>query len=248
MLQATFRPSIAEVCSIKEQAKTPSNDLLAGIRPSREEVQNGIPKSVDSRSSAFWSVTPASRRAAVCTAGILPGSEYTMITDHMEIQSIQSFLDYYEKIRQRTLRVVRCVPPDKIEWSPLAGTFTIGDLIRHIAAIERFMYAENVNAKTSRYSGHGKELADGYDEVLKFLDSTHKESMEIFAKLTDKDLQKKCITPEGTPITVWKWLRAMIEHEVHHRGQIYLYLAQLDVPTPPLFGLTSEEVRSRSIG
>jgi hypothetical protein len=38
----------------------------------------------------------------------------------------------------------------------------------------------------------------------------------------------------------------MAEHEIHQRGQIYLGLGMLDVPTPPLYGLTSEEVRSRS--
>ena len=37
----------------------------------------------------------------------------------------------------------------------------------------------------------------------------------------------------------------MIEHEIHHRGQIYLMLGMLGVPTPPLYGLTSEEVRGR---
>jgi hypothetical protein len=30
------------------------------------------------------------------------------------------------------------------------------------------------------------------------------------------------------------------EHEIHHRGQIYIYLALLEVPTPPLYGLTSD--------
>ena len=38
----------------------------------------------------------------------------------------------------------------------------------------------------------------------------------------------------------------MIEHEVHHRGQIYLMLRLLDVATPPLYGLTSEQVRENS--
>jgi uncharacterized damage-inducible protein DinB len=38
----------------------------------------------------------------------------------------------------------------------------------------------------------------------------------------------------------------MPEHEIHHRGQIYLYLAMLGVKTPPLYGLTSEQVRARS--
>jgi len=39
----------------------------------------------------------------------------------------------------------------------------------------------------------------------------------------------------------------MIEHEVHHRGQIYMYLGMLDVATPPIYGLTEEEVKRRSV-
>jgi uncharacterized damage-inducible protein DinB len=39
----------------------------------------------------------------------------------------------------------------------------------------------------------------------------------------------------------------MIEHEIHHRAQIYVYLGVLGVTTPPLFGLTSEQVRAVSV-
>ena len=164
----------------------------------------------------------------------------------MEIESVESFLECFEKIRERTLRVVRCIPPEKLEWTYQPGKFTLGDLVRHLAAIERYMYAENAQLQPSRYSGHGRELADGYENVVAFLNRAHQESAEIFRKLTREDLKRKCLTPEGTPITLWKWLRAMVEHEVHHRGQIYLYLAMLGVPTPPLYGLTSEQVRARS--
>jgi uncharacterized damage-inducible protein DinB len=38
----------------------------------------------------------------------------------------------------------------------------------------------------------------------------------------------------------------MVEHEIHHRGQIYLYLSMLNVATPPLYGLTSEQLRERA--
>lgn len=55
------------------------------------------------------------------------------------------------------------------------------------------------------------------------------------------------MSPADTPITTWKWLRAMIEHEAHHRGQLYLMLRLREVPTPPLYGLTAEEVQARSI-
>ena len=39
----------------------------------------------------------------------------------------------------------------------------------------------------------------------------------------------------------------MAEHEIHHRGQLYMALGMFGVETPPLYGLTSEEVRARSV-
>ena len=164
----------------------------------------------------------------------------------MEIKTIGPFLEYFERIRQRTMRVASIVPADKIEWTYKEGKFTFGDLMRHVAATERFMFAENARRAPSRYPGHGRELADGRDAVLDFMQRTHRESVEIFRGLSDEDLRAKCVTPGGAEIRVWKWLRAMAEHEIHHRGQIYLYLSMLDVRTPPLYGLTSEEVHARS--
>jgi uncharacterized damage-inducible protein DinB len=165
----------------------------------------------------------------------------------MEIRTIDSFLQYFKNVRERTMRVARCIPPDKVGWGYAPGKFTLGDLLRHIAVAERFMWAETLQGHTSRYATHGKELADGYDDVMAFMERKHAESMEIFAKLSDEELQSKCKTPDGAEITKWKWLRLMVEHEIHHRGQIYLYLGMLGVPTPPLYGLTSEQVRARSI-
>ena len=164
----------------------------------------------------------------------------------MEIQTINQFLKYFTSIRKRTMRILGHIPPDKLEWTYKDGKFTIGDLCRHIATMERHMFAENVQNKPSKYQGCGSELAEGMDEVLGLMNKLHKESLDIFSQLTDSDLQGKCITPAGTSITTWKWLRAMIEHEVHHRGQIYLYLGMLGIKTPPLYGLTAEEVEERS--
>src|SRR5262245_14019914 len=137
----------------------------------------------------------------------------------MEINSVGPFLDYYEKVRGRTMKVINQIPTEKIDWTYQEGKFTFADLIRHLAAIERYMYAENAQLKPRRYPGDGQELADEHQNVLRDMAQMHEESMEIFGKLRNEDLQMKCKTPEGSEITVWKWLRAMIEHEVHHRGQ-----------------------------
>jgi uncharacterized damage-inducible protein DinB len=158
---------------------------------------------------------------------------------------LAEFLDYFERVRGRTRRVAVCIPEDRVEWRAKPGVFSLGDLVRHLAVTERYMWAETVLNRPSRYVSHGPELASGRTAVLEFLDRMHGEAIGMFRTLTPEALAGKCTTPEGTPITTWKWLRAMAEHEIHHRGQIYLLLNLLDVPTPPLYGLTSEEVRAR---
>lgn len=108
----------------------------------------------------------------------------------VEIRSIESFLDYYESVRRRTTRVVERIPDDRMAWRHPPGRFSFADLVRHLAAIERWMFAENV---------------------------------------------------AGRP------LRAMVEHEVHHRGQLCLMLGMVGASAPPMYGLTSEQVRAASI-
>jgi uncharacterized damage-inducible protein DinB len=158
------------------------------------------------------------------------------------------FLDYFEKIRSRTRRVAVLIPADRVGWSLKPQGMTMGDLVRHIAVTEREVWAETVAGRPSRYRSHGRELADGKDAILELLDRLHAESMSIFAGLAPAGFAGTCRTPAGVEMSVGKWLRAMIEHEVHHRGQIYLMLSVLGVPTPPLFGLTSEELRARASG
>ena len=163
----------------------------------------------------------------------------------MQIQELDFFLDYLDKVQQRTMRVVRCIPSDKLDWLYREGKFTLGDLVRHMGAIERYMFGETVQGKPSRYTGCGKELADGLEEVIRFKETMHRETVEIIRQLGEEGLNRKCTTPDGASITVWKWLRLMVEHEIHHRGEIYFYLSLLNVPTPPLYGLTSEQLIER---
>ena len=165
----------------------------------------------------------------------------------MIISSIDSFLTYIESVRGRTRRVVTAIPRDQVEWTHRAGAFTLGDIVRHIGATERYMFAETARGNVSTYPGHTRELADGYDALIAYLDRTHDEALEIYRGISPEQLASHCTTPAGTSITTWKWLRAMVEHEIHHRGQLYLMLGMLGVTTPPLYGLTEEQLRARSV-
>jgi len=99
----------------------------------------------------------------------------------VEIHAIQPFLHYFENVRERTMRVARCIPADKMDWTYAPGKFTLGDILRHLAVAERYMWAENVQGHPARYTTHGKELADGLEKVVAFMERLHAESVEIFS-------------------------------------------------------------------
>ena len=157
------------------------------------------------------------------------------------------FLDYHASVHARTRRVVACIPADALEWVPAPERWSAGDQVRHLAGIERWMYAENVSGRRSLYPGHGRELADGLSAVLAYYDALHAEARALFEALTPAQWTGRVTTPAGATITTWKWLRAMVEHEAHHRGQLYFTLGLLGVQTPPIYGLSETELLTRSV-
>jgi uncharacterized damage-inducible protein DinB len=165
----------------------------------------------------------------------------------VETRDPKVFLDYLASVHARTQRVIACIPENDLDWSPAPGWFSFGDLIRHLAGIERYMYGESAAGRPNAYPGHGRDLADGLDATLAYYRRCHEESVEIFSRLTGEALAQRVRTPAGSSISLWKWLRAMLEHEAHHRGQMYLMLAMRGVATPPIYGLTSEQVRDLAL-
>lgn len=161
----------------------------------------------------------------------------------MEVTSIDTFIAYYERTRAATDRLIQVIPHDKLDWAYLPGKFTIADLIRHIAAIERHVFAETALGNPINYAGCGKELADGFDAVLQYFNKMHEESIQIFKSMKDEDLKKTIRALDGREMELGQFLRALIIHEVHHRGALYIYLNLLGVKTPPVLGFTEEQVK-----
>lgn len=160
----------------------------------------------------------------------------------MEIKSVKEFLKYYERTREITKQVVGVIPPDKIDWTYRTGKFTIADLVRHIAAIERNVFMEVIQGHKSNYKGCRRELADGYENVINYFDEMHRQSIAILSAFSDDDLLNEVKTLDGKSTSTGNFLRALIVHEVHHRGALCIYLNLLGVKTPPVIGLVEEEV------
>ena len=109
----------------------------------------------------------------------------------MEVIRVGPFVEYLDRVHQRTRRIVDAVREEDLEWQAGSGRLTPGELIRHLAGIERYMYAENVHGRPARYPGHGADLADGLVATTAYYDRLHAESRELFLALSDARLAEK---------------------------------------------------------
>ena len=69
------------------------------------------------------------------------------------MMDLSALLGYLDSVHARTRRVALLIPPGDLEWTPAPGRFSFGDLLRHLAGIERYMYGETVHGRPSRYPG-----------------------------------------------------------------------------------------------
>jgi uncharacterized damage-inducible protein DinB len=163
------------------------------------------------------------------------------------IDSMTSFLGYFESVRRRTLNFCSAVPESRIDWAPMPGEFTCGDIVRHLAASEQMFTAVALTGRWA-YPGHERHLGPDLPGALAYLDASHTSAIAALGSLSDGALADSRDAVGGRQIKIWRVLMLMAEHEVHHRSQIGSYLSLLGVEPPQLYGLHLEEVIAYSEG
>jgi uncharacterized damage-inducible protein DinB len=156
----------------------------------------------------------------------------------------QSLLPEFDLEMSSTRRLLERVPSDKGQWKPHPKSFALGHLAQLVAMMPGWL------TRTVRGTEIDLSKSDGYsfektDTLLSQFDQHVREAREALASAKDKDFdvtwslkrgeQVLFSAPRGTVV------RSHINHLVHHRGQLTVYLRLLDVPIPGMYGPTADE-------
>ncbi len=163
------------------------------------------------------------------------------------IEHVDRFVQYFDGIRCRTINYIRTVPADRLDWSPKEGEFTCADIVRHLAAAEKMFVGAVVEGRW-KYPGHERGTESSLDELVTQFEAVHAEAMNSLRTLDDAALSRERPTLNGPNAKVWRLLMAMVEHEVHHRSQLAMYLTLMGIKPPHIYGLGVEDVIARATG
>ena len=157
------------------------------------------------------------------------------------IQDVNSVINYFGSIRRRTIHFIQAVPTDKIDWAPQKNEFSCGDIVRHLAATE-LMFVNAVVLGIWSYSGHSRDLGASLSETASYLEACHLKAITRLEGLSSSKLHMRQPSINGSPVKAWRLLMAMVEHEVHHRSQLAVYLTLMGAVAPQIYGLGIEDV------
>jgi uncharacterized damage-inducible protein DinB len=156
----------------------------------------------------------------------------------------QMFLPEFDQEMQTTRRVLERVPGDRGTWKPHEKSFSVA----HLAQLVSWMPGWITNALTqtqldlARAGGYSNQKTE---ELLGQFDRHVTEARAALAAATDADFQVpwSLVMGERVLFTLPRAaiIRQNINHLVHHRGQLTVYLRLLDIPVPSIYGPTADE-------
>ena len=163
--------------------------------------------------------------------------EKKMITD------LEEFIKHFHGQRRRTQWIVDAIPEEKADWRPWPGEPSSAEIIRKIAA-GHLMYATAVAHNYWTVDDYESERFT-WEESVEYFQKKTEEALELLRPLSNSVLQEKRRRPDDNiPMTAWRYVAAMLDHEIHHRAQLMSYLMLLDIRRPNMGGITIEAVRA----
>ncbi len=146
-----------------------------------------------------------------------------------------------------TRRLLDRVPDEHFGWKPHEKSFSLGALATHLATLPHWL----VSIVREDYFDIGapmpkNEPLAGRDAVLEAFDRNTAAFREALDAAGDEALGRMWEMRNGDTVLLsspkFSVLRTIgINHIVHHRGQLSVYLRVLEVPLPPLYGPTADE-------
>ena len=158
---------------------------------------------------------------------------------------IEQLLQELEQEAQTTRRVLERVPGDRLAWKPHDKSMSLGQLALHIASTPGAI-AEISQISPFPMPKFEQPSANSAAELVPALDASLEKARAILRRLDDADLAKLWRVMDGDTevmaIPVGAVLRTiMLNHWYHHRGQLSVYLRQLNVPVPSIYGPSADE-------
>jgi len=165
--------------------------------------------------------------------------------DHMSIAEI--LLADFDPEIENTRRTLERIPESDPQWKPAEKSMPIGRLAIHVARLPQFctriVSTEELNFATEKFP---ELIFKSTAQLVTELEHHAGEAKSVLASASDEELRKDWrvlfgdrVIVKGPRMVLYRTI--FLNHLVHHRAQLGVYLRLLNIPVPGLYGPSADE-------
>jgi len=161
------------------------------------------------------------------------------------MSTVNALLQELEQEAKTTRRLLERVPGDRLGWKPHDKSMSLGQLALHVAIVPGAI-AEMSQKSPFPLPQFTQPSATSAAELVPALEQSVAKAREILRTMNDESLGQVWRLMDGSRevmvLPVGALLRTlMLNHWYHHRGQLSVYLRQVAVPVPSIYGPSADE-------
>jgi uncharacterized damage-inducible protein DinB len=155
-----------------------------------------------------------------------------------------AFIAELEAELPTTRRLLERVPSDRAAWKPHPKSFSLGHLAQLVARMPGWLVF-TMRETALDLSGAQPYSLEKTETLLAEFDRNAQQARETLAGARDEDYRVPWTLKAGDRVffTLPRLavMRQNVNHLIHHRGQLSVYLRLVDVPLPSIYGPTADE-------
>ncbi|HUL14490.1 MAG TPA: DinB family protein [Terriglobales bacterium] len=164
----------------------------------------------------------------------------------------QSLLPEFDEEMKNTRKVLERVPDKKWNWKPHEKSGTLGWLAGHVGTVPEWltmtMTSESLDYAPVDGPSYQPPKIENRAQLLVAFDKAVAEARAALIAGSDADFQKEWTLLAGGQkifsLPRVACIRSMIlNHLIHHRGQLTVYFRLVGVPVPGLYGPSADEAQ-----
>jgi len=162
----------------------------------------------------------------------------------------QALLPEFDMEMANTRKTLERIPTDKFGWKPHEKSFPMGDLATHVANIPTWavytIKEDSIDIAPPDGQPFPSPKASSQQELLEMFDKNTAAARAAIADASDDHLLKSWTLMKGgqkvfSVPRVGALRSFVMNHIIHHRAQLGVYLRLNDIPVPSIYGPSADE-------
>jgi uncharacterized damage-inducible protein DinB len=139
----------------------------------------------------------------------------------------KDMFSHWEQVRSGLLVMIDRFSQEELAFTPIKGGWSVGQIMLHIADCEDNWLHGVVRQEVEPWIFYNFANYPNKAAILRKLEQAHNKTIVFLDSLKEGDLDKVYEIQEGESYTLRWIIWHVLEHEIHHRGELSLALGLL---------------------